>query len=232
MVAEAELDPPIDVTGAAPDVRTVRVADLNGLAEEVAAYHAYFAPLFARSEQRAWAKGYLRGLLIADVPRKNIEAMALRLFGAGSQAGRTVRALQQFIGAGAWDDTRILAAHQQLVDQTLGEDDGVLIIDGSDIPKRGDHSAGATRQWCGATGKTDLCQAGVFLGYASRKGYTLLDRHLYLPRPWFAADHSDPLARLRNPAGDHLPPQSGLGWRYGRGADGGAARARPLAGLR
>lgn len=160
----AAVDAPIDVTDAAPDVRTVRVADLDGLAEEVAAYHAHFAPLFARSEQRAWAAAYLRGLLIADVPRKTSEAMALRLFGAGSQAGRTVRALQQFIAAGAGDDTRILAAPQQLVEQTLGEDDGVLIIDGSDIPKRGDHSAGTTRPWCGATGKTDVCHAGVFLG--------------------------------------------------------------------
>ncbi len=184
-----ELETPIDIMDAAPVVRTVSVADLDGLAEEVAAYHAYFAPLFARSEQRAWAEAYLRGLLVADVPRKNVEAMALRLYGAGSQAGRTVRALQQFIGAGSWDDDTILAAHQRLVDQTLGEDDGVLIVDGSDIPKRGDHSAGAARQWCGATGKPDVCQAGVFLGYASRTGYTLLDRRLYLPRPWFAADH-------------------------------------------
>src|SRR5262249_25012837 len=43
---------------------------------------------------------------------------------------------------------------------------------------------------CGATGKTDNCQAGVFLGYASRKGYTLLDRRLFLPEAWFDADHA------------------------------------------
>ncbi len=53
---------------------------------------------------------------------------------------------------------------------------------------------GITRQvWrerrCGNTGKKDNCQASIFLGYASRKGATLLDRRLYLPESWFEEDH-------------------------------------------
>lgn len=90
------------------------VAEVTGLGEELAAYHAHFAPLFTRSEQRDWAAIYLQGLLTADVPRKNTEAMALRLLGAGSGAEARVRALQQFIGEGGWDDAAILAAHQRL----------------------------------------------------------------------------------------------------------------------
>jgi DDE superfamily endonuclease len=77
-----------------------------------------------RREQRAWAEVYLRGLLIADVPRKNVEAMALRLLRPGPQAARQVRALQQFIGEGAWDDAAILAEHQRFVAETPGEADG------------------------------------------------------------------------------------------------------------
>lgn len=99
--------------------------------------------------------------------------------------------MQQFIGEGAWDDAALLAAHQQFVEQTLGEDDGVPIIDGSDVPTQGRHSVGVARQWCGATGKTDNCQAGVSLGYASRRGYTLLDHRLYLHASWFAEDDQD-----------------------------------------
>ena len=182
---------PEDLTPEAPPLVTLMPEDLEGVAEELAAYQAHFAPLFARREQREWAAIYLRGLLLADVPRKNVEALALRLLGAGPQAARHVRALQQFIGEGAWDDAAILAAHQQLVEETLGEEDGVLIVDGSDVPKRGRHSVGVAPQWCGATGKTDNCQAGVYLGYASRRGYTLLDRRLYLPAPWFAEDHRE-----------------------------------------
>ena len=189
-----------DLTGDGPALVTVTPADLATVGEELATYHARFAPLFTRREQRAWAAIYLRGLLIADVPRKNVEAMALRLLGAGPHAARQVRALQQFIGEGAWDDNAILAAHQRLVAETLGEADGVLLLDGSDMPKRGHHSVGVAPHWCGATGKTDNCQAGVFLGYASRKGYTLLDRRLYLPKPWFDAEHAARWRACRIPA--------------------------------
>ena len=170
--------------GLSPELH-LRSADLEDIATDLVAYHARFAPLFARQEQRGWAEVYLRGLLVAEVPRKNVEAMALRLLGAEDGADRRVRALQHFVGAGAWDDDAILAEHQRCVDETLGETDGVLIIDGSDVAKQGTHSAGVARQWCGATGKKDNCQAGVFLGYASRKGATLLDRRLYLPAAWF-----------------------------------------------
>lgn len=183
--------PLTDVTWQQPTVRTVAVADLAEVAAELAAYHAQFAPLFRRREQRIWGEIYLRGLLLADVPRKNSEALALRLLGADADAACAVRAWQQFIGAGGWDDAALLAVHQRLVAETLGADDGVLIIDGSDVPKQGNHSAGVARQWCGHTGKKDNCQAGVYLGYASPRGYTLLDRRLYLPPCWFTAAYAD-----------------------------------------
>src|SRR5215467_13642901 len=93
-----------DVTADQPS-RTGRQAvqelapeEIASLAEELVAYHQHFAPVFYRREQREWAALYLRGLLTADVPRKNVEAMALRLLGAGPHAERQVRALQQFIG--------------------------------------------------------------------------------------------------------------------------------------
>ena len=180
-----------DLSGALSPELHLRLADLESIADELVAYHARFAPLFARQEQRAWAEVYLQGLLVADVPRKNVEAMALRLLGAGPGAAARVRALQHFVGAGAWDDDAILAEHQRFVDETLGDADGVLILDGSDVAKQGTHSAGVARQWCGATGKKDNCQAGVFLGYASRKGATLLDRRLYLPAAWFTDAYAD-----------------------------------------
>ena len=170
-------------------VRGLSVEEAVSLAEELTAYHQHFSPFFYRREQREWAEVYLRGLLTADVPRKNVEAMALRLLGVGPHAERQVRALQQFVGEGSWDDEALLAEHQRLVNETLGEEDGVLIIDGSDFPKHGSHSVGVAPQWCGNTGKKDNCQAGVFLGYASRKGATLLDRRLYLPESWFDEEH-------------------------------------------
>ncbi len=83
----------------------------------------------------------------------------------------------------------------------FGEADGVLILDGSDVPKQGRHSVGVARQWCGATGKRDNCQAGVYLAYASRLGYTLLDRRLYLPPVWFTHAYHDQWQACGIPAG-------------------------------
>jgi SRSO17 transposase len=181
------MQPVSDLVADLPPSERLTRADARALADAFTEYHAHFAPLFARREQRQWADGYLRGLLGTEAPRKNVEALVLRLLGAGPGAERRVRAVQHFIGAGAWDDAPILAEHQRLVEQTLGEDDGVLILDGSDFPKQGTHSVGVAPQWGGATGKKDKCQAGVFLAYASRRGATLLDRRLYLPDAWFSA---------------------------------------------
>src|SRR5450756_1615826 len=111
---------PIDLSGELPVVQKLTAADVSGILEELAAYHAEFAHLFKRPEQRLGAEIYLRGLLTADVPRKHVEAMVLRLFGAGSDADRRVRALQQFIGESPWDDQAILALHHRLVGQSLG----------------------------------------------------------------------------------------------------------------
>lgn len=100
-----------------------------------------------------------------------------------------MRALQQFIGEGRWDDEALLAEHQRLVNERLCEEDAVFIVDGSEFPKRGLHSVGVASQWCGQSGKKDNCQAGVFVGKALRKGATLLDRRLYLLESWFGEQH-------------------------------------------
>jgi SRSO17 transposase len=102
--------------------------------------------------------------------------------------------MQQFIAEGvghashasegAWDDEVILKQHWQEVDKDLGEEDGILILDESDFLKQGTESVGVKRQYCGEVGKVANCQAGVYLGYVSTKGYTLLSRRLYLPEEW------------------------------------------------
>ena len=75
-------------------------------------------------------------------------------------------------------------AHQALLAETLAEPDGMLTVDSCEFPKKGRESVGVARQYCGAVGKVDTCQSGVFVGYASRKGYGLLTSRLYLPESW------------------------------------------------
>ena len=52
------------------------------------------------------------------------------------------------------------------------------------FPKSGRESVGVARQWCGRLGKVENCQVALYLGYVSRKGHTLVDTRLYLPKEW------------------------------------------------
>ena len=167
-----------------PPKMDLAIHDIEHLVEELRAYHAIYSPLFQRREQREAAHTYLQGLL-APLPRKSIEPMVLAVEGVAPKA---VRAMQSFISEGMWHDEQLLHQHWQEVETALGADDGVLMVDGSDFPKQGVHSVGVKRQYCGELGKRANCQAGVFVGYVSPQGYTLLDRRLYLPVEWLTDD--------------------------------------------
>jgi SRSO17 transposase len=160
------------------------IQDIAHLVEELRAYHAIYSPLFQRREQRDAAHSYLQGLL-APLPRKSIEPMVLAVAGVAPKA---VRAMQSFMSEGQWHDARLLRQHWKEVDTDLGAADGVLMVDGSDVPKQGIHSVGVKRQYCGELGKRANCQAGVCVGYVSAQGYTVLDRRLYVPAAWLTDD--------------------------------------------
>jgi SRSO17 transposase len=183
--------------------------DLDTLLAELRDYHAIYSPLFQRREQREWSEKYMHGLLL-ELPRKSIEPMVLALEGTSQKA---VRAMQQFLTEGAWDDEAILTRHWQEVEQALGDEEGVLTLDGSDFPKQGTHSVGVKRQYCGELGKRANCQAGVFLGYASPQGYTLLDRRLYLPQEWLTDEaYADRRRACGVPAETVFTTKPMLGW--------------------
>jgi SRSO17 transposase len=156
--------------------------DVESLVADLVAYTDAFLPDFSRKDQAPWAYRYLQGL-VSDHPRKSIEPMAVA-------HGFPIRSMQAFIGASPWRTAPLVQRHQLLVAQTLGEDDAVILVDESGMPKQGQHSAAVAPQYCGALGKLANCQVGVYLGYASRKGYTLVDGQLFVPEGWFADDHA------------------------------------------
>lgn len=174
----------MEVIETCPEIRIAPTEIERIILTELERYHQIYSPLFARKEQREHSHCYLKGLL-AKEGKKSSEAIMLRQAGDDVNA---VRSLQQFVGQGKWSDEAILDEHRCQVNLTLGEEDGVLILDGSGFPKQGEHSVGVKRQWCGQVGKVANCQMGVFLSYASRKGYSLLDRRLYLPVEWVKDD--------------------------------------------
>ncbi len=178
---------------AQPPTLNLAPRDVEGLAADLVAYHARFAPLFQRPEQRRAALVYLRGQVL-DLERKTIEPLAHAV------EGGNVQALQQFIGQSPWDAEAVLQAHQAYVGETLGDaEEGAYIVDGCDFPKQGTESVGVARQWCGPLGKRANCQSSVVVCYASPRGYTLVDRRLYLPEPWFTAAYAGRRARCGVP---------------------------------
>jgi SRSO17 transposase len=195
---------PIELTES-PPLLALTPAEISALAEELQAYHAEFAALFYRVEQAQWCLKYLQGLLLQTLPRKAIPPMALAL------EGGNVQAMQHFIGQGQWQDDAVLQRHWELVNATLGEDDAVLIIDSSEFPKKGQHSVGVARQWCGVRGKVENCQSGVFIAYASRQGYTLVHHRLYLPLAWFDSSHQDRWQKCEIPPETRFKTKPALG---------------------
>ncbi len=85
----------------------------------------------------------------------------------------------------------VIAIHQRLVGETLGEEDGVALIDELSVVKQGDDLVGVAAQYCGSVGKIANGQVGVYLGYASRKGYSLIEGQLFMPDEWFDEAHAE-----------------------------------------
>ena len=119
---------------------------------------------------------YLEGLL-SHLGRKNAEEIATFV-----QVERQV--MQDFIGTAPWDHRPVVKVLVGQVVDRFGEPDGIIAFDPSSFPKRGTHSVGVKRQWCGHRGKVDNCQVGVFMGYVSRHDHALLDFRLSLPEEW------------------------------------------------
>jgi len=140
-------------------------------------FQTQFDRFFKRSETRARVGEYIRGLL-AEVGRKNGWQLAEKM-GAADPLG-----FQRLLYEAKWEHEAVRDQLQVMVVEQIGHPDGVGIIDESGYVKKGDKSAGVSRQYCGRIGKVENCQVGVGLGYLSTEGRALIDQRLYLPRSW------------------------------------------------
>jgi SRSO17 transposase len=157
--------------------------EVRAAASHLCELHQRFAPLFGYQPAQDHALIYLRGLLLQE-GHKNTEAIALT-FAEGK-----VRPLQQFIACSPWDYRLVQQEIQTVFAQTLVPSTKewnigtVGVIDESGFPKKGKHSVGVARQWCGRLGKKDNCQVGVYLVGVTPAGSALLEHQIYLPEEW------------------------------------------------
>jgi SRSO17 transposase len=126
--------------------------------------------------------------------RTSIEPLALHV------EGGKVRARQRRVSDALWDEDAMLETSHRLVQEEMGEADGVGIIDETGVAKKGHDSVGVARQYCGSLGKVENCQVGVFAAYASRQGYALVDKRLFLPEPWFSDAYTARRTKCKVPA--------------------------------
>jgi SRSO17 transposase len=139
--------------------------------------HAWIGGRFTRAEPRGRAREYMSGL-VAGLERKNGWTLAERS-GEVSPDG-----MQRLLRRADWDVDGVRDDVRDYVVAHLGDREGVLIIDDTGFLKKGRRSAGVQRQYSGTAGRTENCQIGTFLAYASTRGHALIDRELYLPESW------------------------------------------------
>jgi len=163
----------------------LKESDVILLADELVAFHSEFHGCFGRKEHRRLGLAYITGLL-SNNEAKSVEPIALEFLDE-----KSVRPLQRFMKSYRWDDGAMEAHHQTMLSQEIADPTGMITVDPSDFPKKGKESVGVARQYCGALGKVDNCQSGVFVGYTSRKGYGLLTCRLYMPESWFSEEQKE-----------------------------------------
>lgn len=151
------------------------------MADRFVAFHAQFQSHFQRGTRSVFkaASHYLKGLIQAE--RKNMERMEEAVVGADDQQ------LQHMLTNSKWDHRAVLDQVAQEADRHLGgSTESCLLIDESGVAKKGKHSVGVARQWCGRLGKVDNCQVGVFAALGRGHLATLTDVRLFLPEAWVA----------------------------------------------
>src|SRR3954447_21371875 len=118
------------------------------------------------------------------IERKSVEPMAAVT--APAQVAAKHQSLLHFVGNAPWSDAAMLDKVRELVLPVI-ERSGPIeawIIDDTGFPKKGRHSAGVTRQYCGQLGKQDNCQVAVSLSLANRDASLPVAYRLYLPEDW------------------------------------------------
>ena len=151
-------------------------------AKEFDQYMAYLMQGLGHVDRHSGLTGYCTGLML-PLSRKSVEPMAARVDPLHASAKH--QSLHHFVAKAQWSDQELLRRVAQWVvprmDFTAG---GWWIIDDTGFPKKGRHSVGVTRQYCGALGKQDNCQVAVSVTLACEQGSLPVAWQLYLPHVW------------------------------------------------
>src|SRR5882724_1049129 len=146
-------------------------------------YCSALAAALGHADRHQPAKLYLKGLLLPG-ERKSVEPMAARV--CPENVRSTHQSMNHLVAAAEWEDRAVLGLVAQQVAPELAKKDARCwwIVDDTSHVKKGQHSVGVARQYCGRLGKTENCQVAVSLSLANPHGSVPLDYRLYLPQEW------------------------------------------------
>ena len=158
---------------------------IEGRQERFAAYVDALAEVIGHADRAAPLRDYCLGLLLPG-DRKSVEPIAAVT--APARVSAKHQSLLHFVANAPWSDERVLSRIQELTLPII-EASGAIeawIIDDTGFPKKGRHSVGVARQYCGQLGKRDNCQIAVSLSLANHAASLPIAWRLYLPLEWTA----------------------------------------------
>lgn len=149
-------------------------------------FEAYCKPIveaLSHADRSQPAQWYLKGLMLPG-ERKSVEPMAARVCPDNVRSAH--QSMHHLVADADWDDRAVLVAvASQAAPELLKKDKQCWwILDDTSHVKKGKHSVGVARQYCGRMGKMDNCQVAVSLSLANRYGSLPWDYQLYLPEEW------------------------------------------------
>jgi SRSO17 transposase len=152
------------------------------MARDFEQYLGHLSQALGHADRRTGLSDYCTGLML-PLSRKSVEPIAARVDPLHASAKH--QSLHHFIAKAAWSDQALLRRVAQWVvphmDFSAG---GWWIIDDTGFPKKGQHSVGVARQYCGVLGKQDNCQVAVSVSLACEQGSLPVAWQLYLPAAW------------------------------------------------
>ena len=161
----------------------IGAAEPSSAEARLAAYLDGVVSVLGHASREASARADCTGLLLPG-ERKSIEPMAARIAPAAVQAKH--QSMHHVVAKAAWDDAAVLAAVRRSVLPAIERHGPIAdwIVDDTAFPKKGKHSVGVARQYCGQLGKQDNCQVAVSLSVANDHASLPVAYRLYLPPTW------------------------------------------------
>jgi SRSO17 transposase len=128
-------------------------------------------------------QNYCTGLLL-DGARKSVEPLAARL--APDHVQGMHESLHHIVAISPWNDADMLRQVRNYVLPAMQKIGPVTawVVDETSFVKKGTHSVGVARQYCGRLGKKENCQVAVSLSVATATGSLPINWQLYLTEEW------------------------------------------------